>query len=153
MPRTDHIGVVVKDLDAATDFFLALGFELEGRAEVSGEFVDRVIGLYGVRSEIAMLVPPDGGSKLELSKFLRAGDVEPPQIAPSNRLGLRHFAVEVDDLAASLATVRERGFDLVGEVQDYEDVFRLCYVRGPEGLIVELAERLNRQGDISSSSE
>jgi len=109
---------------------------------VEGEWVDRVIGLDGVRSEVVFVRTPDGKGQLELSKFHSPGDHGRPDPAAANRLGLRHVAFVVDDLNATLDRVRSRGLDTVGEVQDYEGVFRLCFVRGPEGIIVELAERI-----------
>jgi len=140
--RMDHVGVVVDDLAAATAFFVELGLELQGEAPVEGGWVDRVLGLEGVRAEIAMLETPDGHGRVELSTFHAptgpAGDGQ----APANAPGLRHLSFEVDDLDAVLARARARGADLVGEVERYEDRYRVCYVRGPEGIIVELAERL-----------
>ncbi len=137
-----HVGVVVRDLDAATAFFVGLGLEAGGKGVVEGGWVDRVVGLEGVRSEMVMLSTPDGHNRLELSRYLAPEDPEPPQAAPSHRHGLRHVAFLVDDLDAALGHVRDHGFTLVGDVQRYEDVYRLCYVRGPEGIIVELAEEL-----------
>ncbi|MBS1887240.1 MAG: VOC family protein [Actinobacteria bacterium] len=140
--RMDHVGVVVDDLPAAIDFFVALGLELQGEASVEGDWVDRAIGLDGVRADIAMLRTPDGHGQLELSTFRSPLDGGDPQPAPSNAPGLRHVSFLVDDLDAALAAVRAHGAELVGEVETYGDIFRLCYVRGPAGIIVELAERL-----------
>ncbi|MBO0767465.1 MAG: VOC family protein [Solirubrobacterales bacterium] len=142
MLRFDHIGTVVDDLNAAEDFFVALGFERAGEMEVSGEAVDCINGLSGVRAEIVMLRAPDGGANLELSKYHAPvfGEREIP--APANRPGYRHICLEVDDLDARLSDVRARGFDTVGDVCEYGGAYRLCYVRGPEGLIVELGERV-----------
>ena len=145
MLRLDHIGVVVDDLDAVAAFFLDLGFEREGEALVEGEGVDKIVGLDGVRSEIVMLQTPGGGGKLELTKFHAPADNTDDSGAhplPANRLGFRHIALEVNDLNTIVGGLRDKGFDTVGEVRDYEDIYRLCYVRGPEGLIVELAERI-----------
>jgi catechol 2,3-dioxygenase-like lactoylglutathione lyase family enzyme len=140
--RMDHVGVVVTDLAAATDFFLELGLVLKGEASVEGGWVDRVLGLEGVRSEIAMLETPDGHGRLELSQFhappARPGD----QQAPANVLGIRHVTFAVDDLDAAVARAQTHGAELVGAVERYQDVFRLCYLRGPDGIIVELAEKL-----------
>lgn len=140
--RMDHVGVVVEDLAAATAFFLELGLELQGEGSVEGAWVDRVIGLEGVRADIAMLETPDGHGRLELSKFhapsSRAGEGH----APANTPGIRHLSFAVDDLDAILAGLRDRGAELVGEVERYGGIYRLCYVRGPEGIIVELAERI-----------
>jgi catechol 2,3-dioxygenase-like lactoylglutathione lyase family enzyme len=140
--RLDHVGIVVDDLDAAIDFFVALGLRLEGRMEVTGRWVDRVIGLEGVRSEIAMLQPPDGSGGIELSRFLTPPGRDGDRRAPANTLGLRHLAFPVDDVDAAVAAALAHGGELVGEVVRYEDAWRLCYVRGPEGVLVELAERL-----------
>jgi catechol 2,3-dioxygenase-like lactoylglutathione lyase family enzyme len=148
--RFDHVGVVVDDLDAVTTFFLDLGFELEDRGFVEGEVVDKVNGLDGVRSELVMVRTPDGSGKLEFVKYHAPADDEGPRFLPANRPGFRHVAIEVDGLDTIVGGLRDKGFDTVGEVQDYEDVYRLCYVRGPEGLIVELAERIG--SDRGSSS-
>jgi catechol 2,3-dioxygenase-like lactoylglutathione lyase family enzyme len=138
----DHVGIVVDDLAAATAFFVELGLELQGEASVEGAFVDRVVGLEGVRSEIAMLGTPDGHARIELSKFHAPPGPGGDRNAPANAPGIRHVTFEVDDLDAVLARVQARGAELVGEVERYEDVYRLCYIRGPEGIIVELAERI-----------
>ena len=138
----EHVGIVVADLAAATEFFVALGFELEGEASVEGDWVDRVIGIDGARSDIAMLRTPDGGSRVELTEFrsppARQGDADPP----SNTLGIRHLAFIVDDIEATVETIRAHGGELVGTLERYRDIYRLCYVRGPEGIILELAEEL-----------
>ena len=140
--RMDHVGINVGDLAAAVEFFVALGLELEGEAQVEGASVDRVVGLEGVRTDIAMLRTPDGHAKLELVKFhsppARDGDAH----APANTLGIRHVTFQVGDIDAAVATVQAHGGELVGEVVNYEDFYRVCYVRGPEGIIVELAERI-----------
>jgi catechol 2,3-dioxygenase-like lactoylglutathione lyase family enzyme len=138
----DHVGIVVADLGAAVDFFVALGLELEGEASVEGAWVDRVIGLDGVRSEIAMLATPDGHSKVELSQFRSPPGPGGGPAAPTNAPGIRHITFQVDDLDATLARLEPHGAELVGTVETYADVYRLCYVRGPEGIIIELAERL-----------
>jgi catechol 2,3-dioxygenase-like lactoylglutathione lyase family enzyme len=138
----DHVGVVVEDLDAATAFFLELGLELKGEGRVEGEWVDSVVGLAGVRSQIAMLECPDGQSRIELSKFHAppgpGGDPQPPANLP----GIRHVAFLVEDLDDLLVRLGTRDAQLVGTVERYGDTYRLCYVRGPEGIVVELAERL-----------
>jgi catechol 2,3-dioxygenase-like lactoylglutathione lyase family enzyme len=140
--RMEHVGIVVDDLDAATAFFVELGLELQGEGSVEGDWVDRVIGLEGVRSDIVMLETPDGQGRIELSRFRSpAGPSGDPE-APSNALGLRHITFEVDDLDATVAGLRSHGAELVGEIERYGDVYRLCYVRGPAGIIVELAEPL-----------
>jgi catechol 2,3-dioxygenase-like lactoylglutathione lyase family enzyme len=142
MPRFDHVGVIVDDLDAAIEFFVALGFEPGGRGFVEGEAVDKIVGLDGVRSEFAFVRTPDRSGSLELIKNHAAADADGPQSLPANRLGYRHIAIEIEDLYGIVDQLRQRGFDLVGEVVDFENVYRLCYVRGPEGMIVELAEKL-----------
>jgi catechol 2,3-dioxygenase-like lactoylglutathione lyase family enzyme len=138
----DHVGIVVRDLAAATEFFVALGFELQGEATVEGDWVDRVIDLEGARSDIAMLQTADGHNQVELTEFqsppARPGDAD----APSNTLGIRHLAFVVDDVDAALEAARSHGGELVGTLERYRDIFRLCYVRGPDGIIVELAEEL-----------
>jgi len=138
----EHVGIVVDDLEAATAFFLELGLKLQGEMPVEGGWVDRVVGLEGIRVDIAMLETSDGHGRLELVKFhspsVRGGD----RHAPANTPGIRHVAFAVDDIDAVVATVRARGGELVGEVEQYEDIYRLCYVRGPEGIIVELAEKI-----------
>jgi catechol 2,3-dioxygenase-like lactoylglutathione lyase family enzyme len=140
--RMEHIGIVVDDLAAATAFFVALGLEVQGEAPVEGRWVDRIVGLDGVRAEIAMLETPDGHGRLELTKFhapsSRGGDRQ----APANAPGIRHIAFAVDDIDAAVAGLRARGAELIGEVAQYEESYRLCYVRGPAGIIVALAEPL-----------
>ena len=139
-----HVGIVVEDLEAARAFFLELGLEQQGGGQVGGDLVDRIIGLEGVSSEIAMLETPDGRSRIELTRFLTPAGQGGDGPAPANATGIRHLAFEVDDLDAVLAGLKARGTELVGTVERYEDVYRLCYVRGPEGIIVELAERIGR---------
>ena len=146
LPRLDHVGVVVEDLEAAAAFFLHLGFEREGDGLVEGEWVDEVVGLDGVRAEIVMVRTPDGSGQLELVKFHAPADDEGAHASPANRLGFRHVAIAVDDLDTIVDGLRDEGYDTVGEVRDYEDIYRLCYVRGPEGLIVELAEQIASKG-------
>lgn len=140
--RMDHVGVVVDDLATATAFFAELGLETQGEASLEGELVDRIVGLEGVRTEFAMMVTPDGHSKLELVKFHAPSSPDGDAQAPSNTLGIRHLTFAVDDLDATLAGLRAHGAELVGEVERYEDIYRLCYIRGPEGIIIELAEKL-----------
>jgi catechol 2,3-dioxygenase-like lactoylglutathione lyase family enzyme len=140
--RMDHVGIVVDDLAAATAFFVELGLKLQGEGPVEGGWVDRVVGLEGVRAEIAMLETPDGHGRLELTKFHSPSVRDGDRHAPANAPGLRHVAFAVDDIDAVVASLRARGTELVGEVENYEDIYRLCYVRGPEGIIVELAERI-----------
>lgn len=138
----DHLGIVVDDLADATAFFVELGLKLQGKATVEGGWVDRVVGLDGVRAEIVMVETPDGHGRLELTKFHAPSGRDGDRHAPANTPGIRHVAFAVDDLDTVVARLRARGADLVGEVERYEDSYRLCYVRGPEGVIVELAERM-----------
>lgn len=140
--RLDHVGVVVDDLAAARAFFGDLGLRAEGEFRVGGDWVDRVVGLRGVDVDGVMMQTPDGHGKLELVKFRAPADDEDPRPSPANRPGIRHLAFLVDDLDAVLERLGNQGFGTVGDVADYKDVFRLCYVSGPEGIIVELAEQL-----------
>jgi catechol 2,3-dioxygenase-like lactoylglutathione lyase family enzyme len=140
--RMEHVGIVVDDLAAATAFFVELGLELQGEGPVAGGWVDRVVGLEGVRAEIAMVETPDGHGRLELTKFHSPPGPGGDRHAPANTPGLRHITFAVDDVDAVVAGLRARGAELVGEVERYEDSYRLCYVRGPEGIIVELAEQI-----------
>ena len=142
MPRFDHVCVVVDDVDAAVAFFDFLGFEREGRTVVEGEDVDKINGLEGVRAEILMVRAPDGSGKLELVKYIAPADGNGADASPANRPGLRHICLEIEDLDGILDGLRDQGFDTVGEVRAVGSAYRTCYVRGPEGLIVELAERL-----------
>jgi catechol 2,3-dioxygenase-like lactoylglutathione lyase family enzyme len=141
--RMDHVGIVVDDLAAATEFFVELGLELQGQGRVEGRTVDRVVGLEGVRSEIAMLQTPDGHGRVELSKFHSPSNEGDNPHARANTPGIRHIAFAVDDIDTAVAGLRARGAELVGELERYEDSYRLCYVRGPEGIIVELAEQIS----------
>ena len=140
--RMDHVGVVVDDLEAAMAFFTALGLDLQGEAAVEDDLVDRIIGLQGVRSQIAMMQTPDGHGRLELTKFHAPSGPAPERTTPANTPGLRHITFAVDDLDSVLARIGAHGAELVGGVEAYGGSYRLCYVRGPEGIIVELAEKL-----------
>ena len=140
--RFDHVGITVADLDAVTAFFVGLGLEVEGRMFIEGEFVDTVIGIPGSRSEIVMLRPPDGGTRLELSSFDRPDHLPGSPAAPANELGLRNVAFEVNDLQAAVDWAATEGYGLVGGIGEYEGAYRMAYVRGPEGIIVSLAERI-----------
>jgi catechol 2,3-dioxygenase-like lactoylglutathione lyase family enzyme len=140
--RMEHVGIVVDDLAAVTGFFVELGLELQGEAPVEGRWVDRIVGLDGVRAEIAMLQTPDGHGRLELTKFHTPSTEVGNRHAPANTPGIRHVAFSVKDIDAVVAGLRARGAELVGELGRYEDSYRLCYLRGPEGIIVELAERI-----------
>ena len=141
--RMDNILIVVDDLKAAIAFFAELGLELEGETTVEGPSVDRVVGLDGVRSDIAMMRTPDGHGRLELDKFNTPPARNSDPNAPVNTLGIRRIMFAVDDIEDVLARLRTHGAELVGEVVQYEDKYRLCYVRGPEGIILALAEQLS----------
>jgi catechol 2,3-dioxygenase-like lactoylglutathione lyase family enzyme len=138
----DHVGITVADLDKATAFFVRLGLQVEGRMFMEGEFVDTVIGIPDSRSRIVMLRPPDGGTGLELSSFDRPEHQPGSPAAMSTELGLRNVAFEVDDLQAAVDQLAADGYGLVGGIGQYEHVWRMAYVRGPEGIIVALAERI-----------
>jgi catechol 2,3-dioxygenase-like lactoylglutathione lyase family enzyme len=141
--RMDNVAIVVDDLKAAIAFFLELGLELEGEATVEGPWVDRIVALDDVRSDIAVMRTPDGHGRLELTKFQAPAAVSAEPNAPVNRLGMGRIMFAVDDIDAVVAGLRARGSELVGEVVQYEDSYRLCYVRGPEGIIIALAEKLS----------
>ena len=140
--RMDNVGIVVDSLDTAISFFAELGLRLEGRATIEGEWAGRVTGLRSQCVEIAMLVTPDGHSRLELSRFLSPPVVADHRNAPVNALGYLRVMFTVDDIDETLGRLRKRGAQLVGEVVRYEDAYRLCYIRGPEGLLIGLAEEL-----------
>lgn len=141
--RMDNVLIVVDDLQAAIAFFAELGMELEGEMTVQGRWVDGVVGLDGVRNDVAMMRTPDGHSRLELAKFQTPAAVSAgPEKAPVNTLGIRRIMFAVDDLDEVLARLQAHGAELVGRVERYEDAFRLCYVRGPEGILVGLSEQL-----------
>ena len=141
--RMDHVGIVVDDLAAATAFFVELGLGIQGRGNVDGDWVDRIVALEGVRVEFAMMETPDGHGRLELVKFHAPSSGDGDAHAAANVPGIRHVAFVVDDVDAVVARLQRRGAELVGEVVRYGGIFRLCYVRGPEGIIVELAERID----------
>jgi catechol 2,3-dioxygenase-like lactoylglutathione lyase family enzyme len=143
--RMDNVGIVVESLDAAISFFTELGLRLEGRAMVEGEWAGRVTGLGAQRVEIAMLVTPDGHSRLELSRFLTPPVVADHRNAPVNALGYLRVMFSVHDIDETLARLRKCGAQLVGEVVQYEEIYRLCYIRGPEGLLIGLAEELRNR--------
>ena len=144
LKRMDNVGIVVESLDAAIEFFAELGLKLEGRATIEGKWAGRITGLGSQRVEIAMLVTPDGHSRLELSRFLNPPVIADHRNAPVNALGYLRVMFAVDDIDETLARLRKRGAQLVGEVVQYEDTYRLCYIRGPEGLLIGLAEELRR---------
>jgi catechol 2,3-dioxygenase-like lactoylglutathione lyase family enzyme len=141
--RMEHVGIVVEDLEAAVEFFTELGLELRGKGQVEGDWVGRIIGLEDVKAELAMLRAPEGGGEVEVVKFhsppIQRGDAD----APSNYAGLRHLSFLVEDIDAVVAGLEGRDVELVGELVRYENSYRLCYVRGPEGIIVELAEEIS----------
>ena len=140
--RFDHVGITVADLDAVTAFFVRLGLEVEGRTLVEGEFVDTVIGIPGSRSHIVTLRPPGGGCGLELSSFVEPDHQPGSPTAMANELGMRNVSFEVDDLRATVDQLAADGYGLVGGIGEHKNSWRMAYVRGPEGLIVSLAERI-----------
>ena len=143
--RMDNVGIVVEDLDAAIEFFVELGLELEGRANVAGVWAGRVTGLGDQNVEIAMMRTPDGHSRLELSRFLAPPVVADHRRAPINALGYLRVMFAVEDIDNTLSRLVSLGAELVGEVVQYENIYRLCYIRGPEGILIGLAEQLDQQ--------
>ena len=141
--RIDHVGINVNDLPAAKAFFLALGFEMMGEGIVEGEWAERIIGLQSVKSEVLMLQTPDGEQRIELSKFHSPTDENGIQHPLANTLGIRHICFAVEELEALLTKLETHGAELIGEIQTYENTYKLCYIRGPEGIILELAEQIN----------
>jgi catechol 2,3-dioxygenase-like lactoylglutathione lyase family enzyme len=143
LQRMDNVLIVVEDLEAAKAFFVELGMELEGETTVEGPWVDRNVGLENVRSEIAKMRTPDGHSRIELDRFHTPAAVRTePKNTPVNTLGIRRIMFAVDDIEDVLARLRAHGAELIGEITQYEDMYRLCYIRGPEGIIIALAEQL-----------
>ena len=143
LQRMDNVGVVVDDLEGAVAFFVELGMEEEVRAPIEGPWVDRITALEGVRVDIAMMRTPDGHGRLELAKFHTPPAVRAePESAPANTLGIRRIMFAVDDIDDVVARLRSHGAELVGEIAQYEDIYRLCFMRGPEGIIIGLAEQL-----------
>ena len=143
--RMDNVLIVVEDIEAATAFFAELGMELEGETTVEGPFVDQTVGLEGVRADIVMMRTPDGQGRVELSRFhtppaIRVG----PEEVPSNALGMRRIMFAVDDVEDTVSRLRSHGAELVGQIAQYEELYRLCFVRGPEGIIIGLAEQLEQ---------
>jgi catechol 2,3-dioxygenase-like lactoylglutathione lyase family enzyme len=144
--RMDNVLIVVEDIDAVISFFVELGMELEGKGPVEGPWVERVIGIDDVRQDVAMLRTPDGHGRVELAMFHQPEAITAePKNAPANTLGIRRIMFAVDDIDEVVARLLAHGTELVGELAQYEDVYRLCYVRGPEGIIVGLAEQLNAE--------
>jgi catechol 2,3-dioxygenase-like lactoylglutathione lyase family enzyme len=143
LPRMDNVLIVVEDIEAAKAFFAELGLELEGETQVEGPAVDQTVGLEGVRADIAMLRTPDGHGGIELTRFHTPPAVRSePAIAPANTLGIRRIMFAVEDIEDVVARLRGHGAELLDEIAQYEDAYRLCFVRGPEGIIIGLAERL-----------
>ena len=143
LKRMDNVLIVVDDLEAAKAFFVELGMELEGQMPVEGRSVDLLVGLENVRCEIAMMRTPDGHGRIELDKFHAPAAIRtPPKNTPVNTLGIRRIMFAVDDIEDVVARLRAHGAELVGEITQYEDSYRLCYIRGPEGIMIALAEQL-----------
>jgi catechol 2,3-dioxygenase-like lactoylglutathione lyase family enzyme len=140
--RIDHVGIIVNDLPAAKAFFLDFGLEMLGEGKVEGEWVERIIGLHDVKEEVVMLRTPDGEANIELVKFYKPTDEKGMQRPLANTLGIRHIAFAVEDIEAVVAKLKKKGAELFGEIQNYENAYKLCYVRGPEGIILELAEQI-----------
>lgn len=141
--RMDNVAIVVKDLDGAVDFFTELGMELEGHTPIEGLFADQTVGIDGIRSEIAMMRTPDGHGRVELTTYHSPALITPEPLAPApNTVGLHRIMFAVDDIDDTIARLRTHGAELLGEVANYENVYRLCYLRGPEGIIVALAEQI-----------
>ncbi len=151
--RMDNVGIVVEDLDSAVEFFAELGLRLEGRAMVEGEWAGRITGLGSQRVEIAMMVTPDGHSRLEISRFLDPPVVADHRNAPVNALGYLRVMFAVENLDDTLERLGKRGAQLVGDVVQYEDMYRLCYIRGPEGILIGLAQQLGRQSSRANPIE
>jgi catechol 2,3-dioxygenase-like lactoylglutathione lyase family enzyme len=151
--RMDNVGIVVEDLDAAIGFFTELGLVLEGRAMVEGDWAENVTGLRGMRVEIAMMRTPDGHGRLELSRFLAPPVVADHRSAPVNALGYLRVMFAVDDIDDTVARLGKRGAQLVGQVVQYADVYRLCYLRGPEGILIGLAQQLGQQASRADPLE
>ena len=141
--RFDHVGITVADLDTAIDFFVRLGLEIEGRMFMEGEFLDTVCGIPNSRTEVAMLRLPDGGTTLELARFIRPDHTPGSPAAMANEVGIRNVAFQVDDLPALVEQLAADGYGLIGGVGEYEGVWRMAYIRGPEGITVALAQRID----------
>ncbi len=140
--RIDHVGIVVHDLAAAKAFFLDLGWEVQGEMEMEGEWLDRIVGLNGVKTAMVSLRAPEGGAMIELVRYDRPADRGGNRIPLANTPGIRHIALVVDDIEAVVARLKKNGTEIFSEVQNYRDIYKLCYVRGPEGIILELAEQI-----------
>lgn len=140
--RIDHVGIIVKDLPAAIAFFLDLGLELQGEAELEGELLDNVVGLEHAKTEFVMMGAPGGQATLEVIKFHRPAGEEDIQQPLANTMGIRHIAFAVEDIEAIVAKLKKKGVEIFSEIQNYEESYKLCYCRGPEGIILELAEQI-----------
>ncbi|WP_280771655.1 VOC family protein [Salipaludibacillus daqingensis] len=147
--RIDHVGIIVNDLSAAKAFFLDFGLEMLGEGEVQGEWVERIIGLQDVKGKVVMLRTPDGDANIELVKFHTPSDENGIQRPLANTLGIRHIAFAVEDIEALVTKLEKKGAGLIGEIQNYENTYKLCYCRGPEGIIIELAEKINQRDGSS----
>lgn len=143
--RLDNISIIVEDLKAATDFFIALGLEIEGETTVEGKLVDRIIGLHDAKSDIVMMRTPDGHSRLELTRFQKPKAISSDPNTPVNTLGIRRIMFAVTDIDDVVAQLQRHGATLMGEVVNYEDIYKLCYLRGPEGIMIALAEQLGNK--------
>lgn len=140
--RIDHVSIIVNDLLAAKEFFIDLGLEVMGEGELEGELLDNVVGLNNVKTALVMMRTPDGQANLELVKFYRPIDEKGIQKSPANTLGIRHIAFAVEDIEAIAAKLKKKGIEIFSEIQNYEGIYKLCYIRGPEGIILELAEQI-----------
>lgn|SRR5512146_94631 len=140
--RLDHVGVIVNDLPAAKEFFLDLGLEVLWEGELEGKWLDRIVGLNGVKTAYVMLRTPDGQANLELVKYYSPSDERGIQQHFANTLGIGHIAFAVEDIEAIVAKLKKKGVEIFSEIQNYEDIYKLCYIRGPEGIILELAEQI-----------
>lgn len=149
--RMDHLGIVVSNLRAATAFFVELGFEEQGSGRVGGDLVARIVGLPGVQSDFAMLKTPDGTHGIELIEFVTPGALDGDSSGPANTIGLRHVCFEVDDIEDTVRRLERHGGELVGEIINYEDFYLLCYLRGPDGIIVELAQAVGSSDEAQQA--
>lgn len=140
--RIDHVSVIVNDLPAAKEFFIDLGLEVMGEGELEGELVEQVVGLNNVKTALVMMRAPDGQANLELVKFYTPQDERGIQQSSANTLGIRHIAFAVEDIEAIVAKLKKKGVEIFSDIQYYEDIYKLCYIRGPEGIILELAEQI-----------
>jgi catechol 2,3-dioxygenase-like lactoylglutathione lyase family enzyme len=142
--KIDHVGIIVNDLSAAKAFFLDFGLEVQGEGELEGKLLDQIVGLDDVNTAFVFLGPPDSQANLELIKYYRPSDENEFQQPLANTLGIRHIAFVVEDIEAVVAKLKKKGQEIFGEIQNYEDSYKLCYVRGPEGIILELAEQIEK---------